>query len=194
MAETRPAPHTVTDRATLERWYWTKLELVEMARRLDLPRTGNKPEITERIGHFFDTGTVLRTARVRPPVDGFDWRTATLTPNTVISASYRNTQNVRAFFREHCGPRFRFSNEFMAWIRNHIGAPLKDAVDFWTDLDRRKREGYREAPLPQNQFNAFTRALSKAAPGIRAEDIRRIWAIKRAGPGPHVYQPGDETL
>jgi len=178
----------------LRRWYWTKTELADALRARTLSATGSKLELTERLAAELDgvtpTAAPRRRARSR-----FDWGRETLTLETVITDSYRNSQNMRRFMKTHASDRFAFSNEFMAWMRDHVGSTLAEAVEFWKELDRRKREeGYREAPLPQNQYNAFSRALAAAQPGISAKEIRRIWARKRAGPAPHRYEPGDEHL
>lgn len=102
---------------------------------------------------------------------------------------------MRRFMQTYAADHFAFSNEFMAWMKSAQGKTLQDAIEFWLELDRKKnREGYREKPLPQNQYNQFSRDISTAVPGISAREIRRIWAIKRARPGPHVYEKGDENL
>lgn len=147
-----------------------------------------------RLGAWIDTGRVEPVTR-RLVTSDFDWTRATLHERTVITDNYRNTRNVRLFMQSHLGSRFRFTNEFMEWMRGHVGSTLADAVAFWRELDRKKREeGYREASLPQNQYAQFSRALAKASPGISAVEIRRIWKIKRSGPGPHRYRRGDENL
>ncbi len=38
-------------------------------------------------------------------VTGFDWHGGPISRKTPITASYRNTQNVRRFFQSQCGPR-----------------------------------------------------------------------------------------
>ncbi len=190
----RPALESLHTAAVFRRWYWLKSELVAFARSKGLPTAGNKPELTERLAHWLDSGEVKPPKR-RVVTSRFDWQRAELTPETLITDSYRNTQNVRAFMKAHAGQRFAFSNEFMAWMRENTGRTLADAVRFWQELDRRKREeGYREPSLPQNQYARFTRAIAEAKPGIRAREIRRLWKLKRSGPGPHEYAPGDELL
>ncbi|MEM9768359.1 MAG: DUF6434 domain-containing protein [Cyanobacteria bacterium P01_D01_bin.71] len=125
----------------------------------------------------------------------FDWARAALTLDTMITDNYRNTRNVRTFMQRHAGSKFAFNNEFMAWMRSHAGKTLRDAIAFWQELHRRKTTAdYREAALPQNQYAQFVRAISQAHPGISANEIRRIWYIKRSQPAPHSYQPGDENL
>lgn len=191
---TRPHRSAVTSAAALHRWYWSKAELVEWARDVGIPASGRKPELQKRLGVWIDTGRVEHVAR-RTVTSDFDWTRAKLDAQTVITDNYRNTRNVRLFMQSHLGSRFRFTNEFMEWMRAHVGSRLADAVAFWRELDRKKREeGYREASLPQNQYAQFSRALAEASPGISAAEIRRIWKIKRSGPGPHCYRSGDEDL
>ncbi|MFB4339508.1 hypothetical protein C1N58_09805 [Pantoea sp. SGAir0180] len=60
-----------------------------------------------------------------------DWHGSSLTRNTVVDNNYKNTQNVRRFMTDECGPDFRFDRAFMAWIRNDIPKNLGDVVDEW---------------------------------------------------------------
>ena len=95
--------------------------------------------------------------------------------------------------KTNAGEHFKFSNEFMQWMRDNTGKTLKDALAYWIELDRKKRYfGYREEPLPQNEYNQFVRALSEARPGISTKEIRRLWTIKRSKPGRPVIMPGDD--
>lgn len=188
----RPGLEEIRTAEAFRRWYWLKSELVAFARAQGLPSAGSKPELADRIAQWLESGEVRAPER-RAVTSRFDWRREALTPETVITDSYRNTSNVRAFMKSHAGARFAFSNEFMAWMRMNTGRTLADAAAFWKELDRRKREdGYRERSLPQNQYARFSRALAEAKPGISAQEIRRLWKIKRSGPGPHEYVPGDE--
>ena len=68
----------------------------------------------------------------------FDWHSDPITRRTPITASYRNTQNVRWFFRSQCGPQFKFDRPFMAWFKDNVQKTMGDAVDEWK---RRKRAG-----------------------------------------------------
>ena len=61
----------------------------------------------------------------------FDWHGGALTRATLITANYRNTQNVRRFFQAACGEGFVFDRTFMAWIKQSTGKTLGDAVDEW---------------------------------------------------------------
>jgi hypothetical protein len=61
----------------------------------------------------------------------FNWHSDPITRSTPITPHYKNTQNVRRFMLEHCGPRFKFDRAFMAWIRNDTAKTLGDMVDEW---------------------------------------------------------------
>ena len=61
----------------------------------------------------------------------FDWHADPITRETVIDAGYRNTQNVRRFFRAACGAEFAFDRAFMAWMKASIGTTMGDAADEW---------------------------------------------------------------
>ncbi|MEQ8481742.1 MAG: DUF6434 domain-containing protein [Hoeflea sp.] len=66
----------------------------------------------------------------------FDWHCDAITNGTVIDANYRNTQNVRRFFKAEIGDRFRFDRPFMAWMKAHRGATMAEAVAEWRRRDQ----------------------------------------------------------
>jgi hypothetical protein len=61
----------------------------------------------------------------------FDWHGAPLSLNTRITDDYRNTQNVRRFFRSQLGDDFHFTVEFIGWMKQNPGKTLKAAVLEW---------------------------------------------------------------
>ncbi len=61
----------------------------------------------------------------------FDWHSEKITPDTVIDSSYRNTQNVRRFFKAQCGEAFKFNRSFMHWLKANSGKTMGDAVREW---------------------------------------------------------------
>lgn len=69
----------------------------------------------------------------------FDWHSGPITRATPVTPHYKNTQNVRRFMLEQCGPGFKFDRPFMAWIRNEVPKTLGDVVDEW----RRRQEDSR---------------------------------------------------
>ena len=61
----------------------------------------------------------------------FDWHGGRITRATPITGSYRNTQNVRRFFKQECGGAFKFDRPFMAWLRDGTAKTMGDAADEW---------------------------------------------------------------
>lgn len=65
--------------------------------------------------------------------DKIDWHSAPLTPQTRITKEYRNTQNVRRFFKAQLGDDFKFNRPFMAWMKAAEGKTLDQAVQAFRD-------------------------------------------------------------
>ncbi|WP_439850907.1 DUF6434 domain-containing protein [Pseudomonas syringae] len=65
----------------------------------------------------------------------FDWHSDLITRDTPVDSHYRNTQNVRRFMVEECGPLFRFDRPFMAWIKDGRPKDMGQVADHW--LQRR---------------------------------------------------------
>jgi hypothetical protein len=69
----------------------------------------------------------------------FDWHRDRITRATVVTKSYRNTQNVRRFLIARCGPTFKFDRSFMAWLKDGRFKTMGDAVDDWNKRSRKSR-------------------------------------------------------
>jgi hypothetical protein len=57
-----------------------------------------------------------------------NWHSVPLTLDTVITSSYKNTQNVRRFFKENVGGNFHFDRDFMAWMKANAGKTMQEAI------------------------------------------------------------------
>lgn len=64
-------------------------------------------------------------------VQTFDWHCDAIDDQTVISNSYRNTQNVRRYFKKNCGEHFKMDRSFMAWMKQEVGQTMAEAADEW---------------------------------------------------------------
>ena len=67
----------------------------------------------------------------------FDWHKDKVTRATPITPSYRNTQNVRRFFKAECGSHFKFDRPFMAWLKNEKPKTMADAANEWTRISKK---------------------------------------------------------
>ena len=61
----------------------------------------------------------------------FNWHSDRITRITPVTATYRNTQNVRRFLKAQCGAKFRFDRPFMHWIKDGTEKTMGDVADEW---------------------------------------------------------------
>lgn len=197
--ETRPPVYTITTAVELRRWYWTKAELEAECRRRGLKIAGAKFTQLDRIAHFLDTGGRQWPSDRKPrAASKFDWHSEALTPETLITDSYRNSQNVRRYFKSQLGEQFKFNIAFMAWIKENVGKTLADAV---TEYNRQtaaaKAPGAQSKIAHHNQFNQYTRDFLADNPDMGLDEVRHFWSLKRSLPsndGRHRYDPSDLKL
>ncbi|MDR0309814.1 MAG: SAP domain-containing protein, partial [Candidatus Methanoplasma sp.] len=103
--------------------YYLKSELAEFCRSEGISAHGGKPELTERIAHYLDTGEESPPRikkRSRPP--------ETLDIHTNIEYNITCSEKHREFFRTQIGEGFKFNTEFMKWLRDNPGKTYGDAV------------------------------------------------------------------
>lgn len=57
-----------------------------------------------------------------------DWHKNQIDDSTVITDSYKTTQNVRRYFKSKLGEEFKFDRDFMQWMNNATGLTMGDAL------------------------------------------------------------------
>ena len=98
----RPDLNKELDGETFRSFYYLKEELVEFCRDNNLPVSGGKIELTDRIACFLDTGKVLETsAKRKATID-----VGLITENTLIESNIVCSEKHRAFFKEKIGKSF----------------------------------------------------------------------------------------
>ena len=63
--------------------------------------------------------------------EAFDWHCDAIDDATIINSNYRNTQNVRRYFKRKCGEHFKMDRAFMAWIKAAQGKTMLEAAQEW---------------------------------------------------------------
>lgn len=61
----------------------------------------------------------------------FDWHRDPIDAATPLDRHYRNTQNVRRFFLDACGPDFAFDRAFMAYLKDGTPKTMGEAAQAW---------------------------------------------------------------
>lgn len=190
----RPEIADCANAAQFREWYYLKEELVAFAREKSLRTTGGKFEIADRIAHWLDTGEAPVEAKAPKATSKFDWHSEVLTPETRLTDSYKNTQNVRRFMQEHVGPSFKFSIPLMDWAKANTGATLAEFAQEARRVAEAKKAGAKIPDQPHNQFNAYTRAYFAHVPDGSMDEVRRLWALRRKRKGPYVFARSDLDL
>lgn len=68
---------------------------------------------------------------MRLTMNELDWHSDSISATTRIDTSYKNTQNVRRFFKATCGDHFRFDRGFMQWMKDNAGKTMGEAAAEW---------------------------------------------------------------
>ena len=179
----------------LKKWYWLKDELVNFAKTIDTSYVGSKFEILERLANRLD-GKTQQIETKNKITSKFNWKTEKLTLDTIITDSYKNGENTRKFFKEHCGQKFAFSISFMSWIKNNIGKNLRDAIKEWEQIQELQKDKTYKSEIPDsNQYNKYTRDFFADNPEKTIQEARHFWKLKRQLPlGKHIYERTDLVL
>lgn len=172
MTTSRPSPDSVSTSLVLTRWYWTRAELDTIARRVGVPRTGNKQQLTERLVAHFDGAPLPQTAGrkraehpLRPP----------FSPDMVVPAGQPMTRELRAYLTQQIGPQFRFDGFMREFFADPGGRTLTDAVAHW-----KRTRGLRRPIEAQFEYNRFTADFRRDHPGASRAEILAAWHDKKA--------------
>lgn len=176
MKNTRPELTTVTTAADFRSFYWLKEELVAFCRANGLSTAGAKQEISARIEYFLATGEIK--APTSPPRRPIGRMPAQLSRGTVITPTFRCSQQLRAFFVKEIGPHFHFDRTMREFIKNGAGKTLGQAIEVWQRATAQPvSEGKIEA---QFEYNRHMREFFKANQGATLSQAVSAWHEQRA--------------
>lgn len=114
---TRPNLNKELDGNTFRSYYYLKEELVDFCRKYNLPVSGGKIELTDRIAHFLDTGKILETSAKRKTTTNI----GLITEDSIIEPNIVCSEKHRAFFIEKIGKSFSFNVLFQKWLKSNAG-------------------------------------------------------------------------
>ena len=172
--------------------YWLKAELVAFCKSENLPTTGGKIAITNRIIEYLETGTLVgQPSRTSKPTSKFDWKNGPLALDTEITDNYSNTQLVRAFFENEIGSQFKFSVKLMNWMKANQGKTLADAIATYHQLKQEYKATKVKDIAPQFEYNTYVRDCLASKQGLTRAEAIKLWKIKRSRRGPHVFDITD---
>lgn len=170
-------------------FYWLKEELLSFCKENNLPTSGSKDELTNRIHFFLGTGKIIKPVKRES--------TKKQTGNKIISldakipAAYKNDENHRKFFKLEIGEHFKFNVPFMNWMKDNAGKTYREAILEWNRIIDEKKRGKKTEISSQFQYNRYTRDFFEANPEAKRKDAIKCWKYKKGLPGHNRYEEGD---
>ena len=67
-----------------------------------------------------------------------DWHKNAIVDTTVITETYKTTQNVRRYFKSKFGSEFKFDRSFMQWMQGATGLTMGEACKEWSNRQQLK--------------------------------------------------------
>lgn len=198
----RPVLSKELDSATFREYYYLKEELVQFCRENQLPTSGGKMELTERIICFLDTGEVVPKASVRQSakkpvnqsVKGAAKQSALamdkIEPDTIIEDNFVCSQRHRAFFGEHIGKSFSFNVRFQKWLKENSGKTYQEAIEAYARILEEKKKT-KTTIDKQFEYNTYIRDFFADNQGKTLEDAICCWKYKKSQKGHHRYEKSD---
>lgn len=185
MAE-RPVLDKDLDSKTFRDFYYLKEELVDFCRKNDLPVSGGKIEITDRIAYFLDTGKVLPLAMGKKKAAVV----SDIIEDTMIEADFVCSEKHRAFFREHIGNSFSFNVAFQKWLKNNTGKTYKEAITAYKQILAEKKKGKTKIDK-QFEYNTYIRDFFADNQGKSLVEAIKCWKYKKQKQGHNRYERSD---
>ncbi len=180
----RPDFKDIKTGEAFNRWYWLKKEMIQICKAAQLPTSGSKFELRDRIMYALDhQGKLNPEIRKKRSKSKFDWAKSKLTPDTKITDNITFGQNLRQFMKSQIGDHFSFNTDFMAWAKTNVGKTLADAVVQWTLLEERKQDPHFRTDIAEhNMFNQYLRDFLDDNKGLNFATAKTCWLLKKQMP------------
>ena len=174
------------DGETFRTFYYLKEELVDFCRENNLPVSGGKAELTDRIACFLDTGKVSETSAKRKTARDV----GLITENTLIESDIVCSEKHRAFFKEKIGKSFSFNVLFQKWLKSNAGKTYGDAISaYYRILEEKKK---RKTTIDkQFEYNTYIRDFFENNQGRCLDEAITCWKYKKSLQGHNRYEKSD---
>ena len=184
--EIKPELSRKLDGQTFRNYYYLKQELVDFCRKNNLPTSGGKIELTDRIAYFLDTGEILNISEKR--------KTTTcvtlITEDTLIEPGIVCSEKHRAFFKEKIGKSFSFNVLFQKLLKENAGKTYWDAIKAYYQLLEEKKN--RKTTIDkQFEYNTYIRDFFEDNRGRNLNEAILCWKYKKGLPGHNRYERSD---
>ncbi len=182
----RPRLCKELDSKTFKSYYYLKEELLNFCRENDIPTTGGKVELTERIALYLDTGKVSEAIVKRKSKTDI----GVITEATEIEADITCSEKHRAFFKEKIGNSFSFNVAFQKWLKANAGKTYKDAIKAYYEILEAKKKS-KTTIDKQFEYNTYIRDFFSDNKGKTLEEAIICWKYKKSLQGHNRYERAD---
>ena len=182
----RPILDKNLDSKTFREFYYLKEELVAFCRKYELPVSGGKLELTDRIAHFLDTGERLSAS----PGKRKAVVVSEITEEMKIEADFVCSEKHRAFFKQKIGKGFSFNVAFQKWLKSNTGKTYREAIVAYAQILEEKKKGKTKIDR-QFEYNTYIRAFFEDNQGKTLEEAIRCWKYKKQLQGHNRYERSD---
>lgn len=185
----RPVLDKNLDSKTFRDFYYLKEELVDFCRKNNLPVSGGKLELTDRIAYFLDTGEILPSSVAKKKVTVIS-NIANINEDTKIETDFVCSEQHRAFFKNHIGSSFSFNVAFQKWLKSNAGKTYKDAIAAYYQILEDKKKGKTKIDK-QFEYNTYIRDFFADNQGKSLEEAIKCWKYKKQLQGHNRYEQSD---
>lgn len=176
-------------------FYYTKDELVDFCNLNGISKIGTKEEVQERICLFLKYGVLQSdTPKLKAfTFSKFDWNNEILNDETIITDNYKNTENVRKWFINKIGKRFRFNTKFMNIMKISAGITLHQASVLWLEIENLKKHSSCEKKIPRVfKYNRYVKAFLTDNPHLTLQDAVKSWNLNKKQQNGFEYKSRNE--
>lgn len=182
----RPKLCKELDSKTFKSYYYLKEELLNFCRENDIPTTGGKVELTERIALYLDTGKVSEAIVKRKSKTDI----GVITEATEIEADIVCSEKHRAFFKDKIGNSFSFNVAFQKWLKANSGKTYGDAINAYYKIIEEKKKS-KTTIDKQFEYNTYIRDFFSDNKGKTLEEAIICWKYKKSLQGHNRYERAD---
>lgn len=185
----RPNIERTLDSQVFKQYYYLKEELVNFCRENNLPTSGGKEELTNRIAYFLETGKILRPSKKSTRKKNQD-NNIKIDKETPIESNLVCSEVHRAFFKEYIGGSFSFNVAFQKWLKTHAGATYGEAIAAYYDILEEKKQT-KTTIDKQFEYNTYIRDFFEENKGRSLQEAIKCWKYKKGLPGHNRYEKAD---
>lgn len=182
----RPKLNIKLDGQTFRSFYYLKEELVAFCREYNIPATGGKIELTDRIAHFLDTGEIREVSSTKKK----NIIAGTITEDTIIEENIVCSEKHRAFFVERIGKNFSFNVLFQKWLKSNAGRTYGEAIKAYYEIIEEKKKGKSKIDK-QFEYNTYIRDFFEDNKDRSLREAIICWKYKKSLPGHNRYERSD---